>query len=61
MALLNAVMVNFTIAGVVADSLVTEVTGVAASIVWSGALLVCAAGALSLRYGRHPEAHSGHR
>ncbi|MEU4546189.1 MFS transporter [Nonomuraea dietziae] len=60
-ALLNAVMVNFTIAGVVAGSLVAEVTGVAASIVWSGALLVCAAGALSLRYGKHPEAHSGHR
>ncbi|MEV4160776.1 MFS transporter [Nonomuraea dietziae] len=60
-ALLNAVMVNFTIAGVVAGSLVAEVTGVASSIVWSGALLVCAAAALSLRYGKHPEAHSGHR
>ncbi|GAA2393199.1 MFS transporter [Nonomuraea africana] len=60
-ALLNAVMVNFTIAGVVAGSLVAEVTGVAASIIGSGALLLGAAGLLSLRYGRQPEGHPGHR
>ncbi|MEU7893922.1 MFS transporter [Nonomuraea sp. NPDC049152] len=60
-ALANALMVNFTIAGVVVGSVVAELAGVAASIIGSGALLLCAAAALSSLYGRHPAAPAGHR
>ncbi|MGV9310135.1 MFS transporter [Nonomuraea sp. NPDC003727] len=60
-ALANALMVNVTIAGVLAGSLVAELAGVAVSIIGSGALLLCAATALSLRYGRRRPAPAGQR
>ncbi|MDT9689574.1 MFS transporter [Streptomyces sp. P9(2023)] len=58
--LLNALMVNFTVVGVVVGGLLAGVVGIAGSIVWAGGVLVLAALLLLVQIPERVPARSRH-